>query len=244
MVTSKSDAPKIAVPTYLSRLARPAPAAAPRLQPRRPIFPSEPAPLTDLDPTDDNLVPPAREPTAPTGTLDSIGAQRASIAAETPRPPSTDTVAASNPGPFTREHEHSPEVSFAEGSTRFIHPNPDVRAAPTPIADRTQEHATPSVPAALVSEPTSAVLLPPKQAGGPAEMNGSARHNPGPASAPHVSIGSIEVTVVPPTSSGAPAPQRSQNRPQGVGIPARPNADAARNAARGAARRWYGAGQS
>jgi hypothetical protein len=63
------------------------------------------------------------------------------------------------------------------------------------------------------------------------------------ASSPQVSIGTIEVTVVGPTPSPppAPAPQARFGRDGAAG---RLSADAAWQAARGAARRWFGAGQS
>lgn len=60
-----------------------------------------------------------------------------------------------------------------------------------------------------------------------------------------VSIGTIEVTVVPPPRAPIPPPApHQQPRPKEVGIPRLAGADAAGQVARGAARRWFGVGQS
>jgi hypothetical protein len=69
---------------------------------------------------------------------------------------------------------------------------------------------------------------------------------PGRAATPtQVSIGTIEVTVVPPPRAPIPPPPPHQQvRPKEVGIPGLAGADAARQVARGAARRWFGVGQS
>jgi hypothetical protein len=61
-----------------------------------------------------------------------------------------------------------------------------------------------------------------------------------PTSAARVDIGTIEVTVLPPPP---PAPV-VQPPPSGADAGGQPGADVAMRAARGAARRWFGAGQS
>jgi hypothetical protein len=57
-----------------------------------------------------------------------------------------------------------------------------------------------------------------------------------------VSIGTIEVTVVPPTP--VPTVPAANALVNGTQAPARGGADVTLRAARGASRRWFGAGQS
>jgi hypothetical protein len=93
-------------------------------------------------------------------------------------------------------------------------------------------------------------LIPPKQVPINKEHSSSPvvrRRDPldAPASSAQVSIGTIEVTVVAPTPPPIqPPPTHPQPPDAGVRAPGWAGADAARQAARGAARRWFGAGQS
>jgi hypothetical protein len=84
-------------------------------------------------------------------------------------------------------------------------------------------------------------LLPTKRQASDSQMSSDRRHRPESVSAStaQVSIGTIEVTVVPP----APTPTPNQNPlvgPNAAGSPGLASAEAARRAAR----RWFGAGQS
>jgi hypothetical protein len=92
-------------------------------------------------------------------------------------------------------------------------------------------------------------LIPPKQVRITEHNSSPVARRPDPLDAPassaQVSIGTIEVTVVAPTPPPIPSPPvHSQPPPAGPRAPGRAGADAARQAARGAARRWFGAGQS
>jgi hypothetical protein len=91
--------------------------------------------------------------------------------------------------------------------------------------------------------------LPRRVAGDAAIGNHVALQRPAPVTAPaspaRVSIGTIEVTVVAPAPPPiAPPAPPARARPSGADAVGQAGADVALRAARSAARRWFGAGQS
>jgi hypothetical protein len=257
---------KSAVPAYLSRLVGGAPAVAPRLQPPRPLFPPAAGALTDAEPEppvarfDGHAGP--RQPDAglshhrgpvttssdaaiaavPVGYQASQGLSRAQAAdgeAVDPLPalPAEPVRGAMPPVPRVVQHADLIEATMSSAPASM----PAASAEPAAISVPTTR------PPPLAGVPA---LRPPKPGSSVPEISDySGLRRPTAVNAPttsaQVSIGTIEVTVLPAKPARIlPKPSHQQARPKEVGIPARVGADAARLAARGAARRWFGAGQS
>jgi hypothetical protein len=149
----------------------------------------------------------------------------------------------------------APEAASAEtrlAAARTVQPagaaQPGMGPNPAPIPAGSPEPAAVPTKSPL---PAAAPALPRKRALRAMEISdypGLRRPRPmsGSATSAQVSIGTVEVTIVPPvpTPSPIPPPPHQRARPGQVGTPRRAGVDAARQAARGAARRWFGAGQS
>ena len=162
---------------------------------------------------------------------------------------------------------HSAEAVRPTGPTRSdsattLPPEPAVMAPPTgPTTSDLRPLVVPT-PAASPLPPESAIaaatpssrpvpqpLLPRRVADDAAtgDHAGDWRRTPvrPVSSSPRVSIGTIEVTVVPPTPApmGSSTPPAGHALPERADAPARAGADVTLRAARTGARRWFGAGQ-
>jgi hypothetical protein len=236
---------KSAVPAYLSRLARGAPASAPRLRPTRPLFP--PGAVIG----DESAAPTAGfashdQPVQPfVGRPDRVAT---SAAPDGPPRPISDGSRRDRSGGQTPGGTTPDPLGTAPAAAQ---PVPRVIEAPALISARNPQHAaTPesaSSPQLAAPAPTP-VLLPAKSARSAPEMRDYPPVvQPGPLKSPapaaQVSIGTIEVTITPPPPPSMPAPPL-QAQAAFAGAPGRAGADTARQAARGASRRWFGAGQS
>ncbi len=254
---------KGAVPGYLARLAGGASADAPRLQPPRPLFSSVAGAIKDAGPEPavagidghPGLVQHGsarirRGPvTASPGTdiaASSVGYQASQRISHTqaldggapdplPAPPVPPMQGAVSPGPSAVPHANSIQAN-TDSSPALI---PAVSAEPVPVPTKSPLPAT-AAPALRPPKPGSSV---------PEIEDYSGLRRPTPVTAPitsaQVSIGTIEVTVLPPKPGPIPPkPSPLRARPKAVGVPGQSGSDAARQAARGAARRWFGAGQS
>jgi hypothetical protein len=201
-------------------------------------------------------VPTAQEPdtpgstpdrTAPTTPNPQAGSHRSTGRRPLAAPPLAPlSAAAVAPGPPAPAPGAAPSEKLPTAA-RTEHgmgpsPAPIPAGSPKPTAVPTKSPLPAAAPA----------LLPPKQVRSATEISeypGLRRPRPvnGSAASAQVSIGTIEVTIVPPAptpSPISPRPPHQRARPEQVGTPRRAGVDAARQAARGAARRWFGAGQS
>lgn len=257
---------KSAVPAYLSRLAGGAPAVAPRLQPPRPLFPPAAGALTDAEPDppvagfdghagpvqpDAGLSHHRGPVTTSSGTDIAAGpvgyqasqrlshAQAANGEALDPLPALPAQPIRGGMPPVPRAVQHADPIEATMSSAPALIPAASAEPAAIPVPTTS--------PQPLAGAPA---LRPPKPGSSVPEINDYSGHRRptavnAPTTSAQVSIGTIEVTVVPPKPAPTlPKPSHQHARPKEVGIPARVGADAARQVARGAARRWFGAGQS
>lgn len=242
--------------------------AAPDRQPAAPALPAR-TPTPAAPPG--AFAPTAQGPSpgGAGGATTHTAPQSAAPASATPAttvPSTAAPTAARNgdsaPHPAAASPPAPPSVTAASAARRLVPPAPEatspglvpVGAAAAQPAGSTlpgmgPAPAMPSPPAAPEPAAPAGALLPPKRVPSALDMsNDPAVRRPGPVNAPagpQVSIGTIEVTVVAPTPSSPPAPaQHPQAGPGWTGAAGRASAEAAWHAARGAARRWFGAGQS
>lgn len=263
---------KRAVPAYLSRLAGRAPANAPRLQPPRTLFASVAGALTyaeleaPIAAFSDHTGPArpgpgAAQPSRVSGaTSQKVQEPAAPGFPAGPHPLDAPPLpplfaAAAAPGltlaaPGTASPELLPIATgpTATGPAQPAGPaQPDMGASPALMPGGSAGAAAISMSTKSLSNSAAALAPPRKPAPSAPEMSGYPGFGGlGRAATPtQVSIGTIEVTVVPPPRAPTPPPPpHRQAHPKEVRIPGLAGADAAGQAARGAARRWFGVGQS
>ena len=172
-------------------------------------------------------------------------------------PPTATALFAPAPAPSPPPHPPAAAPMFPQVAP-VATPIPVARPGDCgPAADLVPQPATDTPPAeightATTAPPRPAAAAEQQQLLPRATERGAVTGEPAPsrrsaatpaAAAARVSIGTIEVTVVPPTPIAAPAPP-THPLVTGAHAPARGGPDLALHGARGASRRWFGAGQS